>query len=344
MMSIGEKTSLATAHPLDPLLRPRSVAVVGASERPDSMGEWCMKNLERGGYPGAVYPVNPRYGTIFSRRCHPSLSDLPEVPDLVMFAVADTRVEAVLDEAVAIGAPAVLLMSTLSLDDDREPLLKERVRAKIRRAGMLACGANGMGFYNVRDRVWACGFDSTRHEPPGNISLISHSGSGMSGLIDSDERLRINLAVSTGNELGVTMDQYLDFALDLPETRAVGLFVETARNPAGFAAALEKAGARGIPVVALKVGRTLRSARLTVSHSGAMAGDDATYEALFDRFGVTRVRDMDELATVLILMAELHPVGPGGLVSLHDSGGERQLMVDLAEEAPFTSESASWQP
>jgi acyl-CoA synthetase (NDP forming) len=112
----------------------------------------------------------------------------------------------------------------------------------------------------------------------------------------------------------------------------VGLFVETARNPLGFRAALQKAADRKIPVVAVKVGRTEKSAQLTVSHSGAIAGDDATYDALFDRSGVQRVRDMDELATALILFAEMHPVGPGGIVSLHDSGGERQLMVDLCDE------------
>lgn len=200
---------------------------------------------------------------------------------------------------------------------------------------MLVCGANGMGFYNVRDHVWTCGFDSaTHHEAPGSVALISHSGSGgMSGLIDCDERLRVNVAVSTGNELTVTMDEYLDFVVDLPETRVVGLFIETARNPGGFRAALEKAAQQGIPVVALKVGRTARSAKLAVSHSGAMAGDDATYEALFDRYGVQRARDQDEFATMLIMFAELHPVGAGGLVSLHDSGGERQLLVDLANDA-----------
>jgi acyl-CoA synthetase (NDP forming) len=161
----------------------------------------------------------------------------------------------------------------------------------------------------------------------------------MSGLIDSEERLRINLAVSTGNELDVTMDEYLDFVLDLPETNAVGLFVETARNPEGLQAALAKAARKEIPVVAIKVGRTEEAARLTVSHSGAMAGDDAAYEALFDKYGVQRVRDMDELATTLILFAELPRVGEGGLVSLHDSGGERQLMIDLADEAgvPLTA-------
>lgn len=320
-------------HRLDPLLRPRSVAVVGASLRPDSMGEWSLKNLQRGGYVGTIYPVNPRYQSLFDLTCYPAISALPEVPDLVIFAVADNRAESLIDEAIALDVPAVLLMSPLTMEHDRGPLLKTRVQQKIRHAGMLACGANGMGFYNVRDRVWACGFDSRMHQPPGNVSLISHSGSGMSGIIDSDERLRINFAVSTGNEIGVTMDEYLDFVLDLPETRVVGLFVETARNPAGFQAALEKAQRKKVPVVAVKVGRTVRSAQLTVSHSGAMAGDDATYAALFDRYGVIRVRDMDELATTLILMGEFHPLGPGGLVALHDSGGERQLMIDLAEEA-----------
>jgi acyl-CoA synthetase (NDP forming) len=155
----------------------------------------------------------------------------------------------------------------------------------------------------------------------------------MSGLIDCEERLRFNFACSGGNELAVTMDQYLDFVLELPETRAVGLFIETARNPQGFCDALQKANDRKIPIVALKVGRTEKSAQLTVSHSGAMAGDDATYDALFDRYGVQRVRDMDELATALILFAEMHPVAKGGIVSLHDSGGERQLMVDLCDEA-----------
>ena len=197
---------------------------------------------------------------------------------------------------------------------------------------MLVCGANGMGFYNVRDNVWACGFDSTSHAGPGNATLISQSGSGMSGIIDCEARLRINLAVSTGNELSVTMDEYLDFALDLPETRVVGLFVETARRPVEFRAALAKAASKKIPIVAIKVGRTLRSAELTVSHSGAMAGDDAAYEALFDCYGVQRVRDMDELATTMIMFAEMDLPGEGGLVSLHDSGGERQLFVDLADD------------
>jgi len=303
------------------------------------MGEWALVNLVKGGYRGAIYPVNPGYDKLRDLRCYRSLAELPEVPDLAIFAVGDARIEAALDEAIAAGVPAAVIMSTLTLDDDTAPLLRERVQSKLKAAGMLACGANGMGYYNVRDRVWACGFDSADHAAPGNVAIISHSGSGMSGIIDCEERLEINFAVSTGNELAVTMDEYLDFVLDLPETRVVGLFIETARNPAGFRAALAKAADKGIPIVALKTGRTSRAAELAVSHSGALAGDDATYEALFDRYGVQRARDQDEWTTMLVLFAQLHPVGPGGLVTLHDSGGERQLMVDLADAAgvPLTS-------
>lgn len=319
-------------HALDPLLRPKSVAVVGASAREDSLGEWSLINLQRGGFPGAIYPVNPAYEELRGLRCYKELADLPETPELVVFAVGDPNIEAALDSAIARSVPAAVIMSTLYLDDDDEPPLRERISNKIDDAGILVCGANGMGFYNFGDRVWATGFDSCMHPGRGNVALISHSGAGMCGIVDCEARLRFNLAVSTGNELSVTMDQYIDFALELPETRAIGLFIETARKPQGFRAALEKAQHKQIPIVAIKVGRTRKSADLAVSHSGSMAGDDATYDALFDRYGVHRVMDMDELATALILFAELNPVGDGGLVALHDSGGERQLMIDLADE------------
>ncbi len=297
------------------------------------MGYWSLINLERGGFQGRIFPVNPGYEELRGHRCYRQLSELPETPDLVVFAVGDRRIEQAFDDSIALSVPAAVVMSALYLDDDDEPTLRDRVRQKIRDSGMLVCGANGMGFYNFRDHVWGTGFDSCMHPDQGNVALISHSGAGMSGIVDCEQRLRFNLAVSTGNELSVTMDQYLDFALDLPETKVVGLFIETARDPPGFRAALEKAHDRQVPIVAIKVGRTEKSAELTVSHSGAMAGDDATYGALFDRYGVHRVSDMDEMATALILFGAFNPIGDGGLVTLHDSGGERQLMVDLADEA-----------
>jgi acyl-CoA synthetase (NDP forming) len=313
------------AHRLDPLLRPRSIAVLGASERPGTVGRSTIENLLKGDFAGGLYAVNPGYTSVCGVPCYPTLAQLPERVEHVMFAVSDTRIEAALDDAIAQGVRAATLMSTLVLENDTTPLLRDRVAAKIAAAGLVACGANGMGFYNFLDGVWGCGFATRAHRRGGNVAYISHSGSGMCGIVDSDERIDFNLVVSTGQEL--------DFALDEPSTRVVGLFMETARNPAGLLRAFEKAAKRGIPIVALKVGRTEFAARLTVSHSGAIAGDDAAYQAIFDRCGVHRVDDMEQLATALIMFAQPHAVAAGGLVSIHDSGGERQLLIDRAQEA-----------
>ena len=320
-------------HYLDPLLRPASLAVIGASERPDSVGRQTMENLLTGNFPGKLYAVNPGYDSILGIPCFPHLDALPETVDHVVIAVGDARIEAALDDSIAHGAKAATMMSSLVLDDDTPPLLRDRVAAKIEASGIIVCGANGMGFYNLADGVWVCGFDTRQnHVHGGNVTLISHSGGGMSGIVDCEERIDFNLAVSTGQELSVSMDQYMDWALEREETRVVGLFMETARNPAGLIAAFRKARDKNIPVVVLKVGRTELSARLAVSHSGAIAGRDDAYQAVFERYGVQRVDDMDELATALIMFAQPHAVADGALVSIHDSGGERQLLIDLAAD------------
>lgn len=319
-------------HPLTPLLRPRSIAVLGASERPGTVGEQVLRNLREGGFTGPLYAVNPTRDSVSGMRCYADLAALPERVEQVIFAIADTRVEKALDDTVAHGARSAVIYSSLVLEHDTSPDLRERVARRIRESGLLVCGANGMGYYNFHDGIWACGFDTRGNHPRGgNVALISHSGAGMSGIIDCEERIDFNLAVSTGQELCVTMDQYMDFAIECLQPRAIGLFMETARRPEGLTAVLAKAADRGIPVVALKAGRTELAARLTVSHSGALAGRDAAYQAVFDRYGVQRVEDMDELATALMLFAQPHPVGDGGLVTLHDSGGERQLLIDLAD-------------
>jgi len=321
------------AHRLDPLLRPQSIAVLGATEREGTVGRHTVENLLKGGFEDGLYAVNPGRKSVLGVPCYPSLATLPEPVEHVIFAVADERVEAALDDVIAHGARAATIMSTLVIEGDSDPPLRDRVLAKIRRSGLVVCGANGMGFYNFAEGIWGCGFRTRMHRRGGNVAYISHSGSGMCGIVDSEERVDFNLVVSTGQELAVSMDEYLDYALEMPGTRVVGLFMETARNPEGVVRAFDKARRRGIPIVALKVGRTELSARLTVSHSGAIAGRDAVYDAIFDRYGVHRARDMDELATTLIMFAQPHAVGTGGLVSIHDSGGERQLLIDLAQDA-----------
>ena len=195
-----------------------------------------------------------------------------------------------------------------------------------------------MGFYNFNDHVWVCGFETRDHHTPGNVALISQSGSGMCGIVDVEGRIDFNLAVSTGQELTVTLADYLDFALEMEGTRVVGLFIETIRDVPAMTAALDKAKAKQIPIVAIKVGRTDLSVELAKSHSGALAGNYQAYQAYFDRHGILPAEDVDELTTTLILFAQPHPVREGGLVSLHDSGGLRQLAIDLADQVdtPYT--------
>lgn len=330
------------SHRLDPLLRPRSIAVLGASEREGSVGRRLVHNLLAGGFEGNLYPVNPGRDSVLDLSCYPNLDSLPEQVDHVVFAVSDYRIEAALEDAIAHGARSATIMSQLLIEEEGDRRLHDLVRDRISASDMLVCGPNGMGFYNCRDGVWMCGFDTREnHVRGGNVTLLSHSGSVMASIADSDERVDFNLTVSTGEEFNVGMHDYMDFALEVHDTRVIGLFMETIRCPDAMLEVLAKANHRRVPVVAIKVGRTELSAKLAQSHSGAMAGEDSAYEALFDRYGVQRVHDLDALATALIMFAQPHPVGEGGLVALHDSGGERQLLIDLAEEmgTPLTEVS-----
>ncbi|BBK44724.1 acetyl-CoA synthetase [Allostella vacuolata] len=324
---------MTTDHALAPLLAPRSIAFVGASARPDTPGHDMMRMIRRGGFGGGVHAVNPNYREIEGYPCVPSLADLDAPPDLAVLAVKNERLEAAMAEAAAAGARSAVIFASAHLDGDRDPPLAARLAAMARAAGMPVCGANCMGFYNDLDGVWICGFPSPRTRRPGAIALVAHSGSVFGALAHNDPRLRFALAVSPGQELTATIADYLDYAVARPEVKVVGLFVETARDPAGLCRALDHAARRQIPVVALKVGRTPAAAAAALSHTGALAGSDGAWQALFDRYGVIRVETLDELSATLMLLSTGRRPAAGGLVSIHDSGGEREMTIDLAERA-----------
>ena len=319
------------AHHLDPLLRPSSIAVIGASASA-GVGRRILETLLHGQYQGTLYALNPKYDDVLGVPCFPDLAALPEPVEHVVFAVSDHRIEPIFEEAVEMGVKAMTIMSMLYIENDMQPPLKDRLQRRAQETGMLVCGANGMGFYNFADRVCVGGFDTRSNHIAGNVALISHSGSGMAGIMDCDERINFSLTVSAGQELSVGMHDYLDFALEIPTTEVVGLFMETVRKPDLMIQAFAKAARKQIPIVVIKTGKTERSAELTVSHSGALAGSDECHQALFRKYGIQRVNDMDELAKTLIMFAQPHSLAEGDLVTLHDSGGERQLILDLAAD------------
>ena len=338
-MTDGERT------PLQRMLEARSVAVVGASVKPGSLGQQMLIELRRGGYEGAIHPVNPGYDEIDGLRCYPSIGEVPGPVDLAILGVANPRVEQAANEAGEAGAGSLVTFSSLFEEEPPEagmPPLGERVAAIAREHGMAMLGGNGMGFVHLGSKLFATGFPTPDDLEPGGVTLISHSGSVFSAFLFNDRGIRFNLLVSSGQEVVTTMDEYLSYALDQPSTRIAGLLLETVRRPEGFVAALAKAAARGIPVFALKVGRTEGAKEMVVAHSGALAGEHGAYEAVFDAYGVHACRDLEEMADAIELFQSPRRVTSGtGVASLHDSGGERALFVDLGSDlgVPFAEVS-----
>ena len=318
-------------HRLDPLLDPESIVIVGATTS-GGMGSRVIKNLQNGGYKGKLYGLHPKNKDAFGIPCFPDFKSLPEKVEHAIFAVSDERVEGLVDAAIQAGVKAMSMMSMLYLDDDQKPYLKDRIQTKLKEADILLCGANGMGFFHIEKGVWVNGHFSRPNHEPGGVCIISQSGSGVAGIIDCEERINLNLSVSSGSELTVGAEDYLDYILHQESTTVVGLFLETIRKPDQMIKSFELANERRIPIVVLKTGRTERSAELTVSHSGGLAGVDDCYNALFDKYGIQRVADMDELATTLIMFDQPHSLANGNMVSMHDSGGERQLIIDIADQ------------
>ena len=233
-----------------------------------------------------MFAVDPNYAEVEGRPCYPSLAALPQPVDLVVLSVRNARIEAALREAIDAGARAAVIFASLYLENDADPPLTRRIARYGAGGRMPICGGNGMGFYNDTARVWARGLRHRAQRATGRHHLHQPFGLAVRALAHNDPRFRFNLIVSAGQELVTSAADYLDYALDQPETRVVGLFLETVRDRPRFVAALDKARQRQIPVVTLKVGRTEASAAMALTHTGAIAGDDATYRALFDRYGV----------------------------------------------------------
>ncbi|MGB5952623.1 MAG: CoA-binding protein, partial [Ornithinimicrobium sp.] len=318
-------------HHLSRMLAPTSVALLGASTMPNVPGNDMVLELQLARYPGQVYPVNPRYDEVEGLPCYPDLAALPQVPDLAVLGVANTGIEQQVRSAIDLCVGGLVIPGSLSMpgDDPAYPL-RERVRDLAREANLPIVGGNCMGFYNVEKWFRTLPFHRPYELTEGGVTLIAQSGSVLTALLWNDQKLRFNLAISPGQELVTNTAEYMDYALEQESTTAIALFIESVRSPSAFIAALRKAAERDIPVIALKAGRTPDAARLALSHSGAIAGDDAAYQTLFQRYGVLSVKSLDELASTTQLLAHSRRPAEGNLAAIFDSGGERELMIDIA--------------
>jgi acyl-CoA synthetase (NDP forming) len=318
-------------HPLDALLRPRSIAIVGASGREGSFGKQLHRSIESLGYKGQIYLINPKYEQIDGLPAYPSLADLPQPVDCVAMAIADKALPDNLALAAAAQARSAVLFGRAHSEANGGQALTQRLADIAQTARMPLCGANCMGFVNLVDKLQMTGFPFSTLDQPGQVAVVSHSGSTWSGIVGNLRQLRFNYAISAGQELATGVADYVDFLAAQPSTRVICLVLETVRQPEAFLAAVARARQRGIVMIALKLGRSTQGQVFAQSHSGAMSGSADVYDAIFERHGVIGVRTLDELMDTAELFAA--PRRPhNGLMGLGcDSGGERQLIADLAE-------------
>ena len=309
------------------MLGARSVALVGASARPDSFGARMV--IEGTRSSARMHLVNPRYDNIDGFACAPSLAALGEPVDLVLLGVPDSALLDELHAAAAAGARGAVVFGSA-----HTPGLREGLAATASAAGMALCGAGCMGFVNNATGLRALGYLEPDPLAAGGVSLITHSGSAFSTLLRAKRGFGFRLAVSSGQELVTDTADYVDYALDDPETTLIALLLETPRAARRLRASLHRAAQRGVPVVILSVGHSPRGRAMVAAHSGALAGDDVGWRAFCAQTGAVRVRDLAELCDTVELFEAGRRRRPGsrGIATVHDSGAERALCADLAHD------------
>jgi acetyltransferase len=314
---------------LSPLLAPRSVAVIGASDREGNLGGLAVRFLGKFGYAGPVWPVNAGRATVADRPCFPSLQDLPAIPDLAIVATPAESVVAVIKECIAAGVPAAVVWAGGFAEiDDAGRARQRELEEACRGSPLKLCGPNCIGVINTSIGLTAS-FSSLMTEldsfRPGAVSMVSQSGgTAVTAHARAQELgLGFRLTISAGNEATLGIPDYVRALVEDDGTRVIAVYTEGLSDPPTFAAALAEARRRGKPVVILKGGATEASGRAALAHTGRLAGLDRTYDAIFRECAAIRVHSTEELLDVCLHLAALKPgrLPAGNRVLLSTFGG-----------------------
>ena len=328
-----------STYRLDRLFSPRSVAVVGASPRATSPGHAVLRNLRSGGFAGTIGLVNPHYETIDGVRAVKSYREFAETPDLAVIAVPPPAVPSIVAEAGAKGTPDAIII-TAGLGHGPGSLAEQSEQAA-RANGIRLVGPNCLGVLLPRAKLNASFAASMPNG--GDLALISQSGAIAAGLVEwaATHDVGFSAVVSIGDSIDVDFGDLLDyFAMDRG-TRAILLYIESIRDARKFMSAA-RAAARAKPVLVVKAGRNAQGAKAALTHTGALAGSDAVYDAAFRRAGLLRVLDLDELFAAAETLGHLSRLSGKRLAILTNGGGVGVLAVDRL--ADFGGELAAISP
>ncbi len=322
---------------IDKMLNPRSIAIVGATPRMQYGGRFLAAALKAKDRI-RVYAVNPRYDEIMGARSYPSVTDLPEAPDVVGIVVPWDQVLDVLHESHRKGARSAIVISAGFAErgvDDRRDLQRE-LGAFASSSGMRISGPNCLGLANVKDDIWATASSRGSDGLTGPIGLVCQSGATAFGpfLVRAVENgIGFSYIISTGNEADLDFTDFARYLLDDPDTRVIAGFVEGFKAAEKFLEVAKIAAERGKPIVLIKIGRSELGARAARSHTAALTGADARYDAIFAQYGVIRVQDYDELLEVSHLLAHTPKPQVPGIAVVSHSGGISSLTADMCGQA-----------
>ena len=319
---------------LEKLFNPRSIAVVGASNRPNAYGSMVLDMLMEHQCPLPIYPVNPRQTRVKGMRCYPDLASVPKPVDLAYIALPASLGADVLEQAAEAGVGAVAIPGSGYADGGPEGEARQaRIVEIANRHGIPICGPNNLGFVSHLDRVIAWPTHIADIDERARVALITQSGSAGIAISQDPRGLGLAYMVSTGNEANVNAADYLDYFAGNERVDVILVYLETLREPAKFARAAEKATAAGKRIAAVKVGRSESAQRMVAAHTGGIAGEDAVYEAFFRRHGILRAEDIDGLVESGLLLAAMPGAPPReGVAVVTISGGEAALAADLLAE------------
>jgi acyl-CoA synthetase (NDP forming) len=320
----------------DRLLRPRSVAIVGASDKPGALGASVLANLERQGFDGEIHLVNPKRAEIGGRRCVATVDDLPEGIDVAVLAIPRAGVLDVIRGLAGRRVGAAIVFSAGFAEDGPQGLADQQEIARIAaEADMIVEGPNCLGLVNFVDRIALTFIElpEPRADSDRRVGIVSQSGAMAAVLATTMIAREVPLScyISTGNEAASGVEDYLDHLVGDPATSVVGMIVEHFRKPARFLAAARAARAAGKQVVLLHPGRSAAGAASAATHTGAMAGDYEVMRVHVERAGVILVDTLEELGDVVEMLARYASPVAGGLGVIAESGAFKAIMLDQAE-------------
>lgn len=318
---------------LNKLLKPKKFAIVGATEK-ETYGGFAVKLMELHAADRLekdIYLVNPGRDQVFGHKCYRSISDIPEELDMVIIATAKKTVPDLIREAAAKGAKGAVVFAA-GYGETGKPEDKEaeaELKALCNELDMALMGPNCAGYINVLDSIPAMGFMTTIPEKSGKVGLVSQSGMICTLLLDSG-KTDFSYVISCGNSKIVEVVDYIDFLIDDDNTNVIVSYIEGVTNPTKFIATLKKAALKKKPVILLKIGRSEKGSKAASSHTGSLSGSDASFNAIFEKYGVIRVDDLEDLASLSNMISTMGELPKGDrVVSLNGSGGENGVACDV---------------